>query len=109
MPINPEISGGTQYLGQNLKNINAVQNVILTITDFTIPMTTGVEYSRALLYYIPTSEYRLIDGISNSSLNRITMQVFWKDKLNFFHYVNLKQGANASVKILFRKKTFNGL
>ncbi len=109
MAINPEISGGTQYLGQDLKNINAVQNVILSITDFTIPMQSGVEYSRALLYYIPSSEYRLIDGMSNSSLNRITMQIFWKDKLNFFHFVNLKQGANASVKIMFRKKSFNGI
>jgi hypothetical protein len=109
IPINPELSGGANYLGELLKSSQSIQNVLNIMTDFVVPLTTGVEYSKALLYYVPTSEYRLIDLLGNNSLNRLTMQVYWKDKLGFYHYITLKQGANATVKCLFRKKIFNGV
>jgi hypothetical protein len=110
IPIEPEFVGGGQYLGPNLKSSVSQQNASSVMTSFTIPLLSGVEYSKALLYYTPTSEYRLVDLIADGAvLNRLTMTIFWKDKLGFSHLMTLKQGANATVKCLFRKKIFNGV
>lgn len=110
IPINSEFSGSPQYLGENLSNTsNSQQNLTAILTDFTIPMIDGTEYSRTLLYYIPTSEYRLIDLLGNSPLNQLNIQVYWKDLIGQLHPATLKLGTNASMKILLRKRDFNGV
>lgn len=108
IPVNPSNTGAPLYIGDNLKtsnNVNAVANVI---TDFQIPMTIGTEYTRNLLYYQPTAEYRLFDLISQQSLQNVNISVAWLDKFGFSHPMYLKYGSSASVKLLLRKKTFNG-
>ena len=40
----------------------------------------GESVSDRYILYAPTSEYRLIDMFSGSNLNRINIQVFWKDQ-----------------------------
>jgi hypothetical protein len=108
IPVNPSNTGAPLYIGDNLKtsnNVNAVSNII---TDFQIPMTIGTEYTRNLLYYQPTAEYRLFDLISQQSLQNINISVAWLDKFGFSHPMYIKYGASASVKLLLRKKTFNG-
>ena len=110
IPINSEYSGSPQYLGENLSNTsNSQQNLTAVLTDFTIPMVDGTEYTRTMLYYIPTSEYRLIDLLGNTPLNQLNIQVYWKDKIGQLHPATLKLGSNASMKILLRKRSFNGL
>jgi len=109
IPINSEYSGAPQYLGENLSGINAQQNLTAVLTDFTIPMVDGTEYCRTMLYYIPTSEYRLIDLLGNTPLNQLNIQVYWKDIIGQLHPATLKLGTNASMKILLRKRSFNGL
>ena len=71
-------------------------------------MTIGTEYTRNLLYYSPVSEYRLFDMISQSSLQNLNISVAWLDKYGFSHPMCIKYGATASIKLLLRKKTFNG-
>jgi hypothetical protein len=110
IPINSEFSGSPKYLGENLSNTsNAQQNLTAVLTDFTIPMESGVEYTRTMLYYIPTSEYRLVDLLGNTPLNQLNIQVYWKDLIGSLHPATLKLGTNASMKILLRKRDFNGV
>jgi len=107
--VNPSNTGAPFYIGANLKtnqNVNAVSNVI---TDFQIPMTIGTEYTRNLLYYQPTAEYRLFDLVSQQALQNINISVGWLDKWGFSHPLLIKYGASASLKLLLRKKTFNGV
>lgn len=108
IPVNPSNTGAPLYIGNNLKtsqNINAVSNII---TDFQIPMIIGTEYTRNLLYYTPAGEYRLFDLVSQQSLQNINISVAWLDKYGFSHQMCIKYGATASIKLLLRKKTFNG-
>ena len=109
IPIEPSQTGAPQYLGLLLKNTNAQQNLSVVLTDFTIPLVDGTEYSNQMLYYIPNSEYRLVDLLGNQPLQNLTMTVLWKDRLGFIHPCTLKRGANANLKILLRKKDFNGV
>jgi hypothetical protein len=110
IPVNSEFSGSPEYLGDNLSNTsNSQQNLTAILTDFTIPMVDGTEYSRTMLYYIPTSEYRLIDLLGNSPFNQLNIQVYWKDIIGQLHPATLKLGTNATMKILLRKRSFNGL
>jgi hypothetical protein len=107
--VNPSNTGAPFYIGNNLKtnqNVNAVSNVI---TDFQIPMTIGTEYTRNLLYYQPQAEYRLFDLVSQQSLQNINVSIAWLDKYGFSHPLLIKYGASASLKLLLRKKTFNGV
>lgn len=109
IPVNPSNTGAPQYIGTNLKtsqNVNAVANVI---TDFQIPMTIGTEYTRNLLYYQPETEYRLFDMVSTQSLQNLNISVAWLDKYGFSHQMYIKYGASASIKLLLRKKSFNGV
>lgn len=109
IPINSEESGAPEYLGNYISNTNAVANTTAILTDFTIPMIDGTEYTRNMLYYIPTSEYRLVDLLGDGPLKQLNIQVLWQDILGQLHQATLKHGCVASVKILLRKREFNGI
>jgi len=109
IPVNPSSTGSPFYIGNSLKtnsNVNAVSNII---TDFQIPMTIGTEYTRNMLYYQPNAEFRLFDLISPQSLQHINISVAWLDKWGFSHQMCLKYGSSASLKLMLRLKTFNGI
>jgi hypothetical protein len=108
IPVNPSNTGAPFYVGNSLKtsqNVNAVSNII---TDFQIPMVIGTEYTRNILYYQVQAEYRLFDLVSQNALQNININVAWLDKLGFSHPLMIKYGASATVKLLLRKKSFNG-
>ena len=62
---------------------------------------------RPNLLYNPTSEYRLIDLRGNQPLNNIDISVYWKDKYGKLNQFLLYSGGSCTIKLLFRKKTFN--
>jgi hypothetical protein len=109
IPVNPTQSGAPVYAGTNLKDSIQASGISNILTDFQIPLDRGDEYTNALLYYTPSSEYRLFDMNSNGPLKDLNIQLFWKDKLGFIHPFLMKNGASASLKLLLRKKSFNGL
>ena len=109
IPVNPTQSGAPVYAGKNLKEAIEASGISNILTDFQIPLDRGDEYSNALLYYTPSGEYRLFDMNSNGSLKDLNIQLFWKDKLGFIHPFLMKNGASASLKLLLRKKSYNGL
>jgi hypothetical protein len=111
LPIENQITGQPQ----NLNNIDpslgdsiiaqSAQNKILT--DFITPLTTGVEQSNQIIYYIPQGEYRLVDLIGNTSLQMLSLEVYWKDKLSTLHPITLDAGASSDLLCMLRKKTYN--
>jgi hypothetical protein len=109
IPINPTQSGAPLYAGQNLKDSIQASGISNILTDFEIPLDRGDEYTNALLYYTPSSEYRLFDMNSNGPLKDLNIQIYWKDKLGFIHPFLMKNGASATLKLLLRKKSFNGI
>jgi hypothetical protein len=109
IPVNPTHTGAPVYAGKNLKDSIQASGISNVLTDFEIPLDRGDEYTNALIYYTPNSEYRLFDINSNGSLKDLNIQIYWKDKLGFIHQFLMKNGASCSLKLLLRKKSFNGI
>jgi hypothetical protein len=109
IPVNPSNTGAPNYVGNDLKTNSAPNTISNIITDFQIPLTIGTEYTRNLLYFAVIGEYRLFDLISQQALQNLNITVGWLDKYGFTHPFLIKNGASASIKLLFRKKTYNGI
>ena len=101
LPVNSGVSGGLLPDSNNA-------NLASILTDFEVPLVIGNEY-RSILYYNPTAEFRLFDLISNCPLQKISINVFWKDKIGNLHPMTLNSGQSATMKILMRKKEFNNI
>ena len=84
---------------------NGSTNLTTILSDFEVPVSTTNQY-RPEITYNPSAEYRLIDMYSNHNLNKVDLQVYWKDKFGNLNRFYLQPGCSASVKMLFRHKHF---
>lgn len=110
IPVSASATGAPAFLGPDLSASNASNTQSVVLTDFNVPLTTGLEASQgSIIYYVPSSEYRLFDLVSNSQLQILNIQANWLDKYGFSHQFLIPYGCSASMKILLRKKTFNGI
>lgn len=108
-PVNPEqVSAPVVYgnTGRNLTNSGNNANIANVLTDFEVALDQGDEY-KPTIHYTPSAEYRLIDLQSNAPLNNLQISVYWKDPTGTLHPFRLSAGATATIKVMFRKKTFN--
>jgi hypothetical protein len=74
------------------------------ISDFLVPIQNDVTSNRVTLEYIPLSQYRYVDLLSTSPLDKIDFQMFWSDFLGNIYPIYLYPNTGMSVKILFEKK-----
>lgn len=109
IPVNPtntaptNVFGDKPQIGSTTSNLD-YQNII---TDFDIGFNIGTE-GRQQILYSTQGEYRLLDMVGNRPLSQLNIQCYWKDKiLGSLHVMYLFSGACATLKLLFRKKTFN--
>jgi hypothetical protein len=111
IPVESQFAGAPVNLNitdaSTQSNIYQQQSVVKVLTDFIIPFNNGTEATNSQIYYIPQSEYRLIDLLGNKNLNQLTIQAFWRDKYGVFHPMTLDAGGSADILILLRKKSFN--
>jgi hypothetical protein len=111
IPVEAQFSGAPVNLNSRdsstQSNIYQQQSVVKVLTDFIIPFNSGVEATNSQVYYIPQSEYRLIDLLGNSNLQQLTIQAFWRDKYGVYHPMTLDAGGSADILIMLRKKSFN--
>jgi len=105
----PEIMGTPVVYANNSQNINAArQNAeILNILseDFS-PVIAGTQY-KPYIYYEPTAEYKLTDLYGYDPIQAIDITAFWRDKFGNLVPFTIGISCSSTVKILFRKKTFN--
>lgn len=73
------------------------------ITDFQLNSQLGPE-SRSIADYIPFGEYRIMPLISASPMNSMDITINWIDTSGNIFPLILTEGANASIKIMYRKK-----
>jgi hypothetical protein len=92
----------------DLLNTGNNSNIILQITDFIDQGTEGLVLYKPAINYIPTAEYRLVDLFGNNPLSSFDISVFWSDKYGNLYPFRLASGCNASIKILFRRKDYQG-
>ena len=89
----------------NLSSSGDNANLTSILSDFEIAITADNQY-RPIILYAPTSEYRLLDLFSGSNLNRINIQVFWKDHFGNLNPFKIPPGCAAHIKLMFRRKDF---
>lgn len=95
----------TTSIQPSLTSQNTSQKIL---SDFIIPQDSAGSY-RSLILYVPTSEYRIFDLIGNSKLNTIDLAFFWQDNTLVSRPMYLSPGATMNIKLMFRKKSFNGV
>jgi hypothetical protein len=76
------------------------------LTDFQIDVSESPE-ARSFIQYVPSSEYRLVSLGGTTPLRVMDMNITWIDNLQVAHQVYIPPFQTVSVKILFRKKSFN--
>ena len=109
IPVYQTMTGGAQYTTSNVESNVQVNNTTSIISDFEFPLTTGLEYSQQILYYSPQSEYRLLDLSGTASIKNLNIQVWWVSKIGTRYEMKIKQRGQCTMKILFRRKNFNGI
>lgn len=100
----PKIFNSTQNLSSQGNN----DNLTSILTDFSVPLSRDNSY-RPNIDYQPQGEYRLSDLIGDNALNAVHLEVFWKDKYGNLNPFLLNSNCGASLKLMFRKRTFNSI
>lgn len=100
----PVVFGSNANIGNSTSN----NNIASVVTDFTVSIGPNSFYTPEI-DYIPTAEYRLNDMMGKKELSNIDLQVWWKDKYGNLNPLLIPSGGKASIKVLFRKKTFNNI
>lgn len=104
LPIKNEyIPSFTPGGGQNDINAN-----FPILTDFVPALEKGGD-TRSIVYYVPTSQYRLVDMTDNNPIYDISLRLFWEDKFGNLYPIRITVYQQASVKLIFVKKSlYNG-
>jgi hypothetical protein len=79
-------------------------NQIPILTDFVLDLSSS-NNNRDVAYYVPTSQYRLVDLNSDTPINTIDIQVYWQDQFLNYWPLNINAGQQANIKIAFVKKS----
>jgi hypothetical protein len=104
-PIRKEFVPDAGQVGQESQASN---NFSPVLTDFVVPTDTSPGACKGNLEYLPTAEYRLIDFVSKVGFSEFNLKAFWQDNHSNLHPIVLEPNDYASIKFLFRKKSFKG-
>lgn len=108
IPISNSLSQPPVIKGQN-SNDYVNSNITPILTDFVVDVSNASTYKTSVVYN-PTAEYRLLDLTRcGTPLISIDIRAVWKDKYGNFHRIFLDSGCSANIKLMFRKKIYNGV
>jgi hypothetical protein len=104
VPATNNISSGNIDVDQSGVNVSYP-----ILTDFVPSISFLAGESRSIAYYVPTSQYRLVDLISTNPLQKIDIKIFWEDRDGNLYPLELSVFQQASLKLgFFRKSLYNG-
>ena len=109
LPVVPTQTSKPNIISNNSNNFTSGgdnSNLANMLSDFEIAIDAVNQY-RPFILYAPSAEYRLIDLYSGTDLNRLNIQVFWKDHFGNLNPLYIPPGASAHMKLMFRRKDFN--
>lgn len=109
LPVHKTFSGVPNIYNSDVElNSQGYNNNLTSIlTDFSVAFSELNTY-KPNIDYIPSGEYRLDDISTSGSLKSIHLNVYWKDKFGNLNKFLLAPNCSASLKIMFRRKDFNG-
>lgn len=98
----PGVNNQASYITVNQDGVNVSYPIL---SDFVPQIEGSAGASRSIAYYLPTAQYRLADMISDNSLQKIDLQLYWVDKNGNLYPIQLSIGQQASIKLAFLKKS----
>lgn len=110
LPIAPSIVSAPVLFGSGSSFTTSGNNSNISniLTDLEVPLEKGWQ-NKPSINYVPTAEYRLFDLNGNAPLSAIEISVNWKDNFGAIHQFRLASGSNSSLKLMFRRKDFQGV
>ena len=75
------------------------------LADFIPTISTSAGTSRSLIDFIPTSQYKLTDLISDNPLQTIDIRIYWQDREGNLYPLEISVFQQVSIKIAFLRKT----
>ena len=109
LPIVPNQTSKANIVSNQTNDSNSGGNnsvVSNIISDFEISVEANNQY-RGTVLYAPSAEYRLVDMFPGTDLNKVNIQVFWKDQFSNLNPLYVTPGCSAHLKLLFRRKDYN--
>lgn len=97
LPVNPEFVPSRNDSNAN----NATMPVISSFT----PIINSIGDNNSICYYVPTSQWKLVDLRGNNALNRIDIRIYWEDANNNLYplYIPIYQQANIEIVFINKK------
>lgn len=95
IPIRNEFVPASNGSGENIS--------FPILTDF-VPALENASDTRNIAYYVPTSQYRLIDLSGNDPLYKINIKILWEDRKGNLYPITISQFQQASLKLAFVSK-----
>lgn len=110
LPIHSSIVSAPVLFGSGAAFTTAGNNsgIANILTDLEVSTDKGWQ-TKPNISYVPTAEYRLFDLNGNAPLSAIQISVSWRDTFGRLNPLRLGSGANASIKLMFRRKDFQGV
>ena len=110
LPIHSSIVSAPVLFGAGSTFTTAGNNsgIANILTDLEVTTEKGWQ-TKPNISYVPTAEYRLFDLNGNAPLSAIQITVSWKDTFGRLNQLRLGSGCNASIKLMFRRKDFQGV
>ena len=108
LPIVPTQTSKPNVISNQSNNMSSDgnnSNLTTILSDFEIAVD-GTNQYRPFILYAPSAEYRLLDLQSGQDLNRVNIQVFWKDHFGNLNPLRIPPGCAAHMKLMFRRKDF---
>jgi hypothetical protein len=66
------------------------------------------QYAAIAPQNVRVNTYKLrLDLIGNTSLQQLSLEVYWKDKLSVLHPLTLDAGSSSDLLCMLRRKTYN--
>ena len=104
IPIISEYTPANNSGNSSINNNSGVSSTFPIISDFT-PQLEFPGQTRSFAYYVPTTQYRLVDMKSSERLTTIDLKVYWSDLYNNIYPLTLSIFQQGSVKLGFFKKS----
>jgi hypothetical protein len=98
---------GVPQSNTNLLSIGDNNNFANILTDFQVALSKDNGYNGIVYFAAVNPEERMLDLKGTTGINTVDLQVYWKARSGTLIPLNLHSNCYASVKLLFRKKSFN--
>ena len=87
------------------KGNSGVTNSFPILTDFTPNFSQVGGETRSIAFYYPTSQYRLVDMISDQPLSKINIKIYWEDTAGNLYPLYISPSQQINLKLAFLRKS----